>query len=153
MNSKKEDKMDIRLSNRVEDVIEICKYFRKYEPESDAAVFMKDIIHGFKVGNVLLMVCLDGKEFRGGVVLTLISPKILWINFSYVNQDIKGLSKKFMVAILRLCKEIGIKKLQTKATQHIVAAEKKFGFTTAYTVIEKIIEEEIKKNDPPKKGG
>jgi len=149
MNPKKEDKMEIRISNKAADAMEMSKYFAKYEPESNVGVFFKDIIHGFLVGNVILIVGYEGKVFKGGVVLTLISKDILFINFSYIDQHTKNLSKKFFLFIMEMAKKLNIKDIQAKAERHFEGAEKKFGFTDRYKVIGVKIEE-IKKTEPPK---
>lgn len=130
----------------------ICTTLKYAEKDPiDPHVFLEYVSKGLAFGRCIILVTFNEKqELNGCAVLLLnsnpIRGKTLWIEWIWSDGKNLKLGLKGLKKIEELARILKADRIAGAMTRGLKAVSKKYGFKTAYTVVEKIIEKEVKIN-------
>ena len=127
----------------------ICTTLKYAEKDPiDPHIFLEYVSKGLAFGRCIILVTFNEKQdLTSCVVLFLnnnpIKGKILFIEWAWSDGKDLKLGLKVLKKIEELARILKADRIAGAMTRGLKAVYKKYGLTTAYTVVEKIIEKEV----------
>lgn len=132
----------------------ICTTLKYAEKEPiDPHIFLEYVSKGLAFGRCIIFVTFNEEELSSCVVLFIkdnpVKGRILWIEWAWSDGKNLSLGKKVFKTIEDLAQRLNAKRIAGAMTRGLKAVYRRFGLTTAYTVVEKIVkgsESNVEKN-------
>ena len=124
----------------------ICMTLKSAEREPlDPHIFLKYISMGLAFGKCIIFVSFNEKQdLNACVVLILknnpVKGKIMWIEWAWTDGSDLKLGLKILKKMEDLAQRIKADRIAGAMTRGLKAVSRKYGFKTAYTVVEKKLE-------------
>ena len=127
----------------------ICMTLKSAEKEPiDPNVFLEYIARALAIGKCIIFVTFNEEQELNSCAVMLLNNhptkgKILWIEWAWSDGKNLKLGIEVFKKIENLAQRLGADKIAGSMTRGLKAVYKKYGFITAYTVIEKKVEKEV----------
>lgn len=124
----------------------ICMTLKYAEKEPiDPHVFLEYVSRGLAFGRCIIFVTFNEEQDLSSCAVMFLNNhpvkgKILWIEWAWSNGKNLKIGLKVFKKIEDLARKFGADRIAGSMTRGLKAVSKKYGFKTAYTVIEKKLE-------------
>jgi len=141
----------LNFTSQANVIVRICMTLKYAEKDPiDPHMFLEYVSKGLAFGKCIILVTFNEKQdLSSCVVLFLnnhpVKGKILWIEWAWSDGKDLRLGNKVFEKIEDLAQKLGADKIAGSMTRGLKAVYKKYGLTTAYTVVEKTVKK-VKNN-------